>query len=161
MLRQSGLPSSRCPRWFNMGGSPTEDPDSDLRKCIEREFLYRGAPLVQVRTVILSKDHTAAYVEFIARPLYHNDNRLKHKPQGQFFLEQTFADTAKVLWALWTHARTLDSITLKVFRRPFLTTETKEEAILLLRATGTVLKDKVLNWGKTSPLTLLRQCELH
>jgi hypothetical protein len=55
----------------------------------------------------------------------------------------------------------LDSITLKVFRRPLLTTEIKEEAILLLRATDKVLKDKVLNWGKTSPLALLQQCELH
>ncbi|MBI3799474.1 MAG: hypothetical protein HY268_21215 [Deltaproteobacteria bacterium] len=160
MLRQSGHPSSRLPCWFSGGGSPTETPGSDLRKCIEREFLDRGAPLVQVRTMILSKDHSAAYVEFMARSLYQNDGRLKPTPGGQFFLEQTFADAAKMLWALWTHAPTLDSITLKVFRRPLLTTETKEEAILLLRATDKVLKDEALNWGKTSPLALLQQGEL-
>jgi len=160
MLRQSGFPSARSPRCFSMGGSPTEAPGSDLRKCIEREFLYRGAPLVQVKAVILSKDHTAAYIEVTARPLYQDDSRLKHKSWGQMFIEQTFDDTAKVLRIIWTRTPMLDSITLKVFRCPSPTVET-EEAIVLLRARGKILKDKVLHSSKISSNLLLQHCEIH
>ena len=135
-----------------------EDPGADLRKRIEREFLSRGAPLVQVKTVILSRDHTAVYVEFTARPLYRDDGRLKHKPWGRLFLEQTFDDTAKVLRTVWIRTPTLDSITLKVFRCPSPVAET-EEALVLLRARGKILKDKVLS-SKTSASLLLKHCEI-
>jgi hypothetical protein len=160
MLCQSFFTSSRLPRWLSLRESPKEDPGAGLRKCIERAFLYRGSPLVQAKTVILSKDHTAAYIEFTARPLYQEDSRLKYKLWGQLFIEQTFDDTAKVLWTVWTRIPTLDSVTLKVFRCPSPTAES-EEAIVLLRARSKLLKDKILNSGKASPTALLQHCEIH
>jgi hypothetical protein len=161
MLRQSFSTSPQCPRWFSTRASSMEDPGSDLRKCIAREFLSRGTPLAQVRTVILSKDHTAAYLEFTARPLDQNDNRLKHKPWGQLFIEQTFDDTARVIRAIWACTPILDSITLKVFRCPSPQEKTKPEAILLVRARGTVLKDKVLHSNRTFLPAILQHCRIH
>ena len=160
MVRQSFFTSPRFPHWLSKRGSRAEDLGSDLRKRIEREFLYRGAPLLQVKTLTLTQNNTMAYVEFIARLLYQNDNRLQHKPWAQLFIEQTFEDTAKVLRTLWTRVPGLDSITLKVLRRPLPAPEAAEDTILLLRATGVATRDIVLRGSKTSPSVLLQQCEV-
>lgn len=150
----------RLPRWLRRKETSEEDVRSELQRLIEREFLYRGAPLVQVTTLTLSGNNTAVHVEFTARPLYQNDSRLKFKSWGQLFIEQVFEDTAKVLRTLWTRKPTLHSVSLKVLRRSLPAPEAADETILLLRATGAATRGIVLRGSKTSPSVLLQQCEV-
>jgi hypothetical protein len=161
MDTQGFFASPQFTRWLFRGGKRSDSSPSSLRKAIEREFLYRGVSALEIKELTLAPDCKAAHAEFYSRPLYQNDERLKYKPWAQLFTEQVLGDTAKVLWATWTHLPTLDVITLKVLRRPLPAPTATDDTILRLRATGEATKEKVLRWSKTSPLALLQQCEMH
>lgn len=161
MLSQRILMSPRLPSWllsWRKGGAL--DLSATLTKQIERQFLYRGAPLVEVRAITLEQEKTIAAVEILAQPLYQDDSRLKHKTWAQAFAEQVFEDTAKVLWILWTQAPTLEQISLRVYYRSPSDLHATDNLILCVRAAGADLRTTVQQWKKHAPLALLRQCKI-
>lgn len=155
ILMSSGIPSWLFP--WRRDGAP--DQSATLTKQIERQFMYRGAPLLEVRTITLEQEKTSAVAEIVARPLYQDDSRLKYKTWAQLFAEQVFEDTAKVLWILWTQTPTLEQISLRVYSRPLSDLHTTDNLILRVRAAGAHLKTTVQQWKKHAPLALLHKCE--
>lgn len=161
MPQQYSFTIARFPRWLSFRKhTAVPDLSATLRKQIERQFLYRGASLIEVKTITLNQPEAAAVVEVMARPLYQDDSRLKYKAWAQLFVEQVFEDTANVLWTVWTQAPTLACISVYVYRRRLSPMETTETPILRVRAAGARLRDTVLRWKKTAPLALLQQCEV-
>jgi hypothetical protein len=161
MFYQSFLAAPRFPEWlsFRKKGHGA-DPASHLLKRIEREFLYRGTPLLAVKAITISPNSTAVNVEIIARPLYQDDSRLKYKSWAQLFTEQVFEDAAKVLWTIWNSHPTLEHISLQMYRRLLDDLAATDGPILSVRAAGADLRTKVLQWKKHAPFALLQQCEI-
>ncbi len=122
--------------------------------------MYRGAPLVEVKTIALEQEKTSAVIEILARPLYQDDSRLKYRTWAQLFAEQVFEDTAKVLCILWMQAPTLEQISLRVYYRSPSDLHAAANLILRVRAAGADLRTTVQQWKKHAPLALLRQCEI-
>jgi hypothetical protein len=161
MRQQHSFTASRFLRWPRFRKkTAAADLSAVLRKQIERQFLYRGVALIEVKTITLNQPEAAAVVEVMARPLYQDDSRLRYKTWAQLFVEQVFEDAAKVLWTTWTQAPTLECVSVYVYRRPLFSLKTAGAPVLRVRAAGAQRRETVLRWNKTAPLALLQQCEL-
>ena len=149
---------SRFFDWLYGSRKGAADLSITLRKAIEREFLYRGSPSLEITSLAVVGN--AASLKWYARPIYQNDDRLRYKPWAALFAEQTLEDTAKVLRTTWTHRPQLEYITLKVLQRSLRTLPHAETVIVLLQAAGETSRQAVLDWRKTRLCGLLRYCEM-
>ena len=130
-----------------------------LRRAIEQPFLYRGVSSLEVKTVDVIEGTNSAEVAFYATTIHRNDDRLTGTPWPVVCAEQTMADTARVLRALWTGAPNLEGATLKVLRRGAIDSAA-DETILHLRATGEAIKRVMRRTGRDASAHLLRCCEM-
>jgi hypothetical protein len=98
------------PRWLRCGDSSAIDA---LSRRINRQFLYRGASTLELRSVAI--DERNAAVAFYARPIFPNDRRIQHRTREAAFAEQLFDDTLKVLDTTWRFLTEIDSVTISAW----------------------------------------------
>jgi hypothetical protein len=149
-LRRSGL-------WREtVAGRRGLRPATDAQHAIEQEFLYRGASMLAVRRVTLSD--ATLHVEYEARPLYHDDPRLRYATWAHFFADQTLRDAAHVVRTVARHAPHLDALTVLV-RRGTLPAE-RDAPVLAVRVGSEGLRNAAGERGARASLTVLQHCAL-